>query len=124
MLKGKCTCGMEYVDEYRSANHRGVADVIPCPDCFCAVELFNVGPLVDEEEPVIVRNCDMVGKTCNGGYELKVMRSGAGYYIGTFDAEFYGPNCRATGYFRTEEEALNSEFFPRDAVENCCDCGI
>jgi len=33
----------------------------------------------------------------------QICRSGAGYYIGTMDAE--GPLCRMTGYFPTKVEA-------------------
>lgn len=42
--------------------------------------------------------------------ELKVMRSNAGYYIGTTYMEEYGevPNTRETGYFRTKEEAIKA----------------
>jgi hypothetical protein len=41
--------------------------------------------------------------------ELKVLKSPAGYYVGTlyFDAEYemWEPGSRDSGYFRTEQEA-------------------
>lgn len=37
-------------------------------------------------------------------HELQVLRSGAGYYIGTLDAEGF-PNSRDSGYFASAGEA-------------------
>lgn len=39
--------------------------------------------------------------------EFMVLRSAAGYYVGTMYKEEYGwvPNSRETGYFATKEEA-------------------
>lgn len=58
--------------------------------------------------------------------ELKVMRSGAGYYIGRsyWDTEFgfEGPFSRESGYFGTEEQAqreLDEQSFEvRGCLEN------
>jgi hypothetical protein len=50
--------------------------------------------------------------------EFKVMRSAAGWYIGTECLEEYGwvPNSRESGYFETEEEAQRElEFWLEDA---------
>ena len=42
---------------------------------------------------------------CLKGYEVKPLKSGAGWYLGTIDEEGF-PNCRiSTGYAKTEEEA-------------------
>jgi|GEM_PF-2910290 len=40
---------------------------------------------------------------CNKGYEVKVLKSGAGYYVGTY-APQEGPNCRISGYFKSPTE--------------------
>ena len=44
-------------------------------------------------------------KGCQMYDERKVMRSAAGYYIGTSDREDGSPFCRITGYFPTQESA-------------------
>ena len=45
--------------------------------------------------------------TCRRGYEIQVLRSGAGYYLGTVDEEGF-PNCRiSSGYAKTRELAEN-----------------
>ena len=47
----------------------------------------------------------VVGKKCIKGYEIQVLRSAAGYYIGTLDEDGL-PNCRiSTQYAKTAEEA-------------------
>jgi hypothetical protein len=43
-------------------------------------------------------------KCCGQVLKLEVLRSGAGYYVGTFCPEC-GPYSRESGYFRTREEA-------------------
>jgi len=51
---------------------------------------------------------------CGMKLELKVLRSGGGYYIGTFCC--CGPYSRESGYYRTSKEAqdaLDSGFFGR-----------
>lgn len=59
---------------------------------------------------------------CVKGYDLKVMRNGAGvHYIGTSD-EYGLPNCRVSDYYKTSELANNDlesmNFKERDAIEN------
>lgn len=59
---------------------------------------------------------------CIKGYEIKVLRSGAGYYLGTTDKEGF-PNCRmSTNYYKTETLAawalLNNVFSERECIEN------
>lgn len=42
---------------------------------------------------------------CRQEYEVEVLKSGAGYYIGTLD-EMCCPNCRLSqNYYKTKEEA-------------------
>lgn len=49
----------------------------------------------------------MIGKKCVRGHEIKVLKSGAGYYIGTVDAEGF-PYCRiSTGYSKTADGCKN-----------------
>ena len=57
---------------------------------------------------------------CKKGLEVKVLRSMAGYYVGTTDAE--GPYCRLSEeYFKSQkiaEQALaDRTFTARNAVE-------
>lgn len=59
---------------------------------------------------------------CIKGYEIRVLHSGAGFYIGTYD-DSEGPNCRISyDYFKTKEgaeEALKTlNFQIRNCVEN------
>ena len=63
---------------------------------------------------------------CSKGLEVKVMKSYAGYYIGTeiFDKEmgYEVPNCRiSVSYFKTKEaaeQAMNNGFSQRNCMEN------
>lgn len=42
---------------------------------------------------------------CRKGYEVKILKSAAGYYLGTLDEDGC-PNCRiSSGYAETEEKA-------------------
>ena len=58
---------------------------------------------------------EQVGKKCIKGKEVTVLRSAAGYYVGTFDEE--GPYCRLSQcYGKTiDDPIINTE---RDCVEN------
>jgi len=67
---------------------------------------------------------------CKKGFQVQVLSSGAGYYIGTIDD--WEPNCRVSGHYGKKEHAAkameNRNFF-RDCVENSfCNggagCGI
>lgn len=60
---------------------------------------------------------NVVNKKCARGYEIEVLRSGAGYYLGTVD-EIGCPNCRITNYFADRDELLNSAFVERKCPEN------
>lgn len=40
---------------------------------------------------------------CKKGYEVKPLRCGAGWYVGTLDNEGY-PNCRITTEYAASEE--------------------
>lgn len=60
---------------------------------------------------------NIVGIKCSGGAIIKVMKSNAGFYLGTTD-EFGCPNCRITGYNNSEEGLLESSFEERDCPEN------
>jgi hypothetical protein len=55
--------------------------------------------------------------------DLKVMRSEAGYYVGTEyvnDDGFVEPGSRESGYFKTREEAEKElEFWKRLENDNC-----
>jgi len=63
---------------------------------------------------------------CTKGLEIKVMKSYAGYYIGTeiFDKEMdcEVPNCRiSVEYFKTKEKAekaMTNGFMQRNCMEN------
>ena len=70
---------------------------------------------------------------CKQGKELKVLESGAGFYIGTFDEE--GPYCRISPYYGSDRaraqadlEAYledNKPFITRDCEEmKFCGCTI
>lgn len=53
---------------------------------------------------------------CIKGYEVKPLKSGAGYYMGTLTPEGF-PNCRISrGYAETENEAYN---LPLDRQTGC-----
>jgi len=60
---------------------------------------------------------------CIKGFEVKVMTSAAGYYIGTFDNEGF-PMCRISDYYKSKEaaqRALEKFAFHRFAEEiNFC----
>ena len=56
---------------------------------------------------------------CIKGYEIKVMKSAAGYYIGTSDEDGF-PMCRISSYYQTKELAqkdLDNCMFHREAEE-------
>jgi len=56
---------------------------------------------------------------CIKGYEIRVLKSAAGFYIGTTEEEGF-PMCRISGYYPTEEAAqtaLNNKTFYRFAEE-------
>jgi len=69
---------------------------------------------------------------CTQGHLLQVLKSGAGWYIGTLirDEEFNAdmPNCRVSGYYRSREEAqeaLAGGFVLRECAENdFCSQGV
>lgn len=57
---------------------------------------------------------------CKKGYEVKPLKSAAGWYVGTLDPEGF-PNCRiTTKYAKSEEDARNLLFLDRQigCVEN------
>lgn len=59
---------------------------------------------------------------CKQGYEVTVLESYAGYYIGTHDEEGF-PNCRLSQqYYKTKDEAEEAlegrTFTERNCVEN------
>ena len=59
-------------------------------------------------------NLEECCELCNKPFELKVCRSGAGYYIGTQCC--LGPNSRESGYYNTRDDAetaLKKGFFGR-----------
>jgi hypothetical protein len=70
---------------------------------------------------------------CIKGFDVKVLHSNAGYYIGTLD-DMESPNCRVSvGYYRKEQDAQNAlknnSFANRECMENrYCngggECGI
>ena len=60
---------------------------------------------------------------CINNYEVKVCKSGAGWYIGTIDESegFPQPNCRCSGYYNSYESAQNAlenYTFNRICMEN------
>ena len=59
-------------------------------------------------------NC--VGKKCKRGHEIRVLKSNAGYYVGTLDEDGC-PNCRLSQYYgQTKDDPIMSE--ERDCIEN------
>lgn len=54
---------------------------------------------------------------CKKGYEIKCLKSAAGYYIGTLDNDGF-PNCRISGYFKEEVEPKVFRMTRMDAMEN------
>ena len=57
-----------------------------------------------------------VGLYCSKGHQIQIMRSAAGYYIGTSDPEDQCPYCRISGYGSTPDDArMNIE---RECMEN------
>ena len=57
---------------------------------------------------------EQVGYYCQKGHKISVLRSAAGYYIGTVDED--GPYCRLSGYGKSPDDpALNIE---RECIEN------
>ena len=53
---------------------------------------------------------------CRHGYEVQILKSGAGYYWGTKDPEDF-PNCRISrGYAKTIEDAKK---LPWDRQSGC-----
>lgn len=62
---------------------------------------------------------------CIKGYEVEPQKSGAGWYIGCFDAE-EGPMCRlTTGYAKDAESAKKLPLDRMSSMENtfCNGCG-
>ena len=61
---------------------------------------------------------------CEHGLELRVYKSNAGWYIGTWDEQ--GPYCRISGYYASEDDAVialrNFSFTPRNCIEKCPEC--
>lgn len=48
---------------------------------------------------------ELIERKCKRGYKIQVLKSAAGYYVGTLDEEGC-PYCRLTSqYAKTEEEA-------------------
>lgn len=73
------------------------------------IKATDIPPTVPEEAP-----------TNNVYSELKVLHSGAGYYIGRVD-KFGAPYSRESGYYRAFEAAenqLKNGFVVRDCAEN------
>ena len=57
---------------------------------------------------------EQVGYYCQKGHMISVLRSAAGYYIGTADED--GPYCRLSGYGKSPNDpVLNVE---RECIEN------
>lgn len=54
---------------------------------------------------------------CRKGFEIKPYCSAAGWYLGTRDAMGF-PQCRISGYAKTEDDAWNLRFEREYAEEN------
>ena len=54
---------------------------------------------------------------CKRGLEIKVYKSPAGYYLGTYEVDG-GPNCRISGYFKEPPEVKIHNMTRMDAMEN------
>lgn len=59
---------------------------------------------------------------CSQGYEIKVLKSNAGYYLGTVSEEGL-PNCRLSEEYYPNEDAAknaldNGFYTERESVEN------
>lgn len=67
-----------------------------------------------------LKNKQVIGRKCTKQHEMKVMKSNAGYYIGTTEEEdgVAYPYCRATYYAPTEEVLKEMEYEERDCAEN------
>lgn len=73
---------------------------------------------------------EAIGKTCRRGHEIQVLKSGAGYYIGTVDEEGF-PYCRiSAGYSKTaegckdlvEDRAYAMEIWFCNGNKGCLNC--
>ena len=62
-------------------------------------------------------NKNVIGTKCIRGNVVELMRSNAGYYLGTTD-EIGCPNCRITGYGADREGFLESSFEERNCIGN------
>ncbi len=65
--------------------------------------------------PCEIGHIDSKCMDCGAELPAKVLRSGAGYYIGTF-CDNHGPYSRESGYYPTREaaqEALDNDTFFR-----------
>ena len=61
---------------------------------------------------------ELVGIKCRRGYEIQILRSGAGYYLGTVDEDGC-PNCRISNcYAKTYELAEKNLMGDRVCEEN------
>lgn len=65
---------------------------------------------------------------CRQGFEIKVLSSPAGTYLGTKDEDGFA-NCRCTGYYKyknvAEQHLLDESFTVRDCMENnFCNGGL
>lgn len=62
-----------------------------------------------------------VGRKCTRGYEIRVMKSAAGYYLGTVD-ECGFPNCRVSSSYAKTEEMAEKQLIPDRVCEENMFC--
>jgi hypothetical protein len=63
---------------------------------------------MNKEESMLIGETIMTGGSdvcCGKAMEIRVLRSAAGYYIGTRCEECGCPNSRESGYYKTSEAA-------------------
>ena len=72
-----------------------------------------------------MRAKEIVGKKCVRGYEVQILKSGAGFYIGTLDEDGF-PMCRMSNeYAKTHKQAIETLWADRTCMENMfCNGGM
>lgn len=62
----------------------------------------------NQKEDIIMSKYGELAEACGKKLALKVMRSNAGFYIGTSDEEGYPFSRESVEYFKKEGEAVNA----------------
>lgn len=62
-----------------------------------------------------------VGRKCTRGYEIQVLKSNAGYYLGTIDEDGF-PNCRVSSSYAKTREIAEKQLIPNRVCEENLFC--